>query len=151
MRNVGFTLVQSTLRKSWHYWRLRERWKQDTSCKQALYCKWQLQYLKHIMRARLCWQRHFPRINTGKRHSTCRVPSHGKLNAALMSIFREDWKAGSWAPCEISFCQTSAQSPAKPPAVSRAVSSCWAKIQRETWICTKKRQPKFVQIKWWVV
>lgn len=106
------------------------------------YCKWQLQSLKHIMRARLCWQRHFPSTNTGRRHSTCGVPSHGKLNAALMSILREDWMSRQlgtlWDKLLPNLCSVTCKATC---TVSRAVSSCWAKIQGETWICTKKGSP----------
>lgn len=81
----------------------------------------------------------FPQDQHGKKHSICRVPSHGKLNAVLMSILREDGTSrqlGSlWDKLLPNLCTVTCKATC---TVSRAVSSWWAKIQRETWICTKK-------------
>lgn len=127
--------------KARHYWKHRERWKQDTSCKQALYCKWQLQYLKHIMRACLCWQRHFPRINTGRRHSTCGVPSSWETECCFdehLDRRLDEQDLGTLWDKLLPNCIVTCKATC---TVSRAVSSCWAKIQREAWICTKKGSP----------
>lgn len=43
----GIHPCADTITKNMHYWNLRERWKPDTGCKQASYCKWKLESLKY--------------------------------------------------------------------------------------------------------
>lgn len=143
-KDAVFPLVQSTNIKTTHDTNLWKRWKQATSCKQALYCKWWLQYHKYIMGACLCRQEHLPRINSGSRCFTWGEPSHEKMNAVFISFLKGGWQSKQlgtlWDKLLPSHCTVTCKATCM---VSRAVSRCWAEIQWETWICTKKAAKGF--------
>lgn len=149
-KDVGFTLVQSTNTKIMYYINLWKRWKHDTNCKQALYCTWWLQYCKYIMGVCLCGQENFPRINTESRRSPEENPLMRKWMLHLWTSWTEIGKASSWAPCEVSFCQATAESPAKPPAHFPGLWAGVGQTSNGKHGSAPKRQPRFVQIKTWV-
>jgi len=91
------------------------------------------------MGACLCGQEHFPRINTGGRHTTCREPSHEKVNAVFTSILKGGWKSKQLGTLRDkllpSHCTVICNSNC---TFSGAVRRCWAEVPWERWICTKK-------------
>lgn len=95
-KDSGFTCVRSTNTKTMQCINLWKRWKQDTGCKQALYCKWLPQHHKYIMEGYLCGQEHFPRINTGSRGS----PVENLPTRKWMLYLWASWRLEGWRRLE---------------------------------------------------